>query len=71
MRTIALGKFKRRSTPKKILGRLPARGGDHGRRALHPRELARAVVIAHQLGGRAGRGVQLPQRTFLLAVATR
>jgi hypothetical protein len=66
LRTIALGAFKRRSTPKRILGRLPAAMvitvGD-----LFIRASSRVPwSIAHWIGDRVGhhRSVQLPVRVF-------
>lgn len=65
MRTIMPGKHKRRSTPKRILGRLP------GAIIVTAGQLfvrARSRVDwsgVHQFGGRAGRGVRIPARPFL------
>lgn len=64
MRTIAIGKFRRRSTPKRILGRLP------GAMVIEVGELFIRVssrvpwAISHMLGLRVGRGAKLPQRRF-------
>jgi len=65
MKTIAIGKSKRRSTPKKILGRLPAAivmtVGE-----LFVRATSRVPWSgAHQKGGRVGHGARLPARPFL------
>lgn len=64
MRTIAPKKFRRRSVPKRILGRLPAAraitSGD-----LYVRATWRAAwALAHHLGARVGGGVRLPARPF-------
>lgn len=64
MRTISLAKFKRRSTPKKILGRLPSAiqiiVGD-----LFVRGVYRVPWSgAHATGTRVGRGVRLPKRVM-------
>jgi phage gpG-like protein len=64
-KTIAIATTKRRSTPARILGRLP------GAIKLVTGELfVRAVSRVpwsgvHQFGGRAGRGVRIPARPFL------
>jgi phage gpG-like protein len=65
MKTIALRKPTKRSTPKRLLGRLPGavvyKIGE-----LFIRATSRARFGgAHQFGGTVGRGVKLPQRMFL------
>lgn len=65
MKTIALRKATRRSTPKRLLGRLPNavvyRIGE-----LYIRATSRAKFGgAHQQGATVGRGSKLPQRMFL------
>lgn len=64
MRTVALAKFRRRPTPKKILGRVPSAiqivVGD-----LFVRGVYRVPWAgAHARGARVGRGVRLPKRVF-------
>ncbi len=65
MRMISLAKFRRRPTPAKLLGRLPAAfvvttSGTFVRATSRV-----AWSGAHQAGARVGRGVRLPQRVFL------
>jgi phage gpG-like protein len=66
LRTIAIGKFSRRSTPKRLLGRLPAAVvttvGE-----LYIRITSRVADYSgvHQRGGKVGRRAKLPARPFL------
>lgn len=64
MRTIALKTFRRRTTPKKILGRLPAAFAVLAG-ALYVRARWRVDwADAHRSGRRVGHGVKLPKRDF-------
>lgn len=65
MRTIAIGKSARRSSPRAILGRIP-KAVLYTVGALFIRGRSRvAWSAAHQRGLRVGRGVTLPARPFL------
>ena len=65
MRTVSLGKFRKRSTPKKILGRIPqAVVTTVGELYVRTRSLVK-WSRAHQLGLRVGSGVTLKARRFL------
>lgn len=69
-RTIAVSPFRRRSTPKRILGRLPnAIIIESGPLYVRARSRAPAIARAQQLGLRVGRRrkVRLPARRFLWA----
>jgi phage gpG-like protein len=65
MKTIALRKPTKRSTPKRLLGRLPG-AVTYKIGEMFIRATSRASFGgAHQFGGTVGRGVKLPQRMFL------
>lgn len=65
MRLISVAKFRRRATPKKILGRLPsAIDIIVGSTSVTARSRV-PWSAAHMKGGRVGRGSRLPKRVFL------
>lgn len=66
MKTIALRKATKRSTPKRLLGRLPgAVAYKVGELFIRATSFAKKIGGAHQQGATVGRGVRLPKREFL------